>query len=65
MLKWQVGITAEAKPIAEEVVEINSSEVSAPEAVVPPEPAAVDVAEEKETLQRRVSHNSNQGGAGA
>ena len=33
MLKWQVGITAEAKPIAEEVVEINSSEVSAPDKV--------------------------------
>ena len=45
-------ITAEAEPIAEEVIEINSSEVSAPKAVVSPEPAAVDVAEEKEPLTK-------------
>ena len=39
-------ITAEAGPMTEEVVEVNSSEVSATEAVASQVPAVVDVAEE-------------------
>jgi hypothetical protein len=45
-------ITAKVGPMTEEVVEVNSSEVSAPEDVAPQGPAAVDVAEEKETLPK-------------
>ena len=44
------AITAEAGPITEEVVEVNSSEVSAPEAVASQEPAVVDVAEKEESI---------------
>ena len=46
------AITAKAGAITEEVVDVNSSEVSATEAVASQDPAGVEVAEEKEPLPK-------------
>ena len=46
------AITAKAGPITEEVVEVNSSEVSTTEVFASQDPAGVEVAEEKEPLTK-------------